>query len=266
MTTRDIENSTTKNCSACQAHIHIDASLCPNCGTRQRALPRRLFRAVTLFGALATVLSVVSAGVALAPQAYSFVWPKPRPNIFEMSFDSRDLNTRESGVFDLYNGGNRDVFATKLVLAPQGELFESLGDVEISIYEALPAGGAVEHRIALISSANPRHRNARLLVEEQYENLHAYLTKRGSFQRDCFALLPMNASKMLQAPENGRFRNDIASLTMATSLRYLTVQDDRRLDTVPVQDFYVEAAVYFSARCMADMGGREEFIKAISGQ
>jgi hypothetical protein len=265
-TNSDIENSAIKNCCACQEKIHIEASLCPSCGTRQLKLSRRFFRAVTVFGALATVLSVISAGVALAPQAYSFVWPNPRPNIFEMSFDSRDLNTRKFGVFDLYNGGNRDVFATKLVLTPQGELFESLGNVEISIYETIPAGAAVEHRIALISSASPRPRNARLLIEDQYENLHAYLTERDIFQRGCFALLPMNSSKMLQAPEGGRFRHDIASTTMATSLSFLTVRDDHVLDAVPVQDFYVEAAVYYSERCIAGIGGREEFMMAISGE
>ncbi|MCT4553642.1 MAG: hypothetical protein N4A53_03055 [Pelagimonas sp.] len=262
-TSNDIGNAATKNCGACQERIHLNASLCPSCGTRQGKLSRRFFRAVTVLGALATVLSVISAGVALAPQAYSFVWPNPRPNIFEMNFDTRDLNTRQFGVFDLYNGGNRDVFATKLVLEPQGELFENLGDVEISIYETIPAGTAVEHRIALISSANPTPKRARLLIEDQYENLRAYLIERGSFRRDCFALLPMNASKMLRAPEGRRFRHDIASTTMST---YLTVRDDRDLDAVPVQDFHVEAAVYFNELCIAEIGGREVFVAAISGE
>ncbi|MEL7346513.1 MAG: zinc ribbon domain-containing protein [Pseudomonadota bacterium] len=253
-------------CIACFEHIDARATVCPHCGTRQNPWSRFFLRFLTVVGGLVTVLSLVSAGIALAPQAYSFIWPKPQPSIFQMSFDTRDFSTRKAGVFDLYNGGNRDVFATRLIFTPKGDAFARLGPVEISVYEMIAAGAAVEHRIQLISAANPKPRPARALIEDQFVNLSRFLDERRAFDARCFALLPLNASKRRGAPENGRFRYDIASTTLTTVLQYLTVEDDRILAEVEVADFYVEAAVYFSEACVRAMGGPSVFAAAASGQ
>ncbi|MFT5797325.1 MAG: hypothetical protein ACI84R_001384 [Candidatus Azotimanducaceae bacterium] len=248
-----------KSCSACLQKIHIDASLCNNCGTRQNVVARRFFLSVAVLGGLATVLSLISAGIALAPQAYSTVFPSPRPSVFEMRFDTRDLNTRTKGVFDLYNAGNRDVFATKLIFKPQGDMFSSLGNIDISIYEMIPSNTAIKREIRLISSARPTRPSELLLNEDNFQKLFTAMKDQNSLDVMCFRLLPMNASKKLSEPENGRLRNDIASTTLMPSLEFLTVKDDEILATVPVKDFYVEAAVYFRRSCLSKVGGREGF-------
>lgn len=265
----DARKLSEKSCSACLQKIHIDASLCNNCGTRQNVVARRFFLSVAVLGGLATVLSLISAGIALAPQAYSTVFPSPRPSVFEMSFDTRDLNTRTKGVFDLYNAGNRDVFATKLIFKPQGDMFSSLGNVDISIYEMIPSNTAIKREIRLISSAAATRSSELLLIEGSFQKLFTAMKDQAMKDQNfldvrCFRLLPMDASKTLSKPENGRLRHNIASTTLMPNLEFLTVKDDEILATVPVKDFYVEAAVYFRRSCLSKVGGREGFFAIIA--
>lgn len=261
-----IENSkATKMCVACENSMPNSASLCATCGTRQNPTTRNFFKIVALFGGLATVLSLVTAAVALAPLAYAGLFPAARPSIFTMSFDTREMATRRFGIFDLYNAGNQDAYVTKLILQPDGNLFSSLNPVTISVYDVVLSASSIEKRIGLISSVTPNPPRVRLLINDQYSNLYNSMREKNVFSRNCFLLLPLNASKHLVAPENGRFRYDIASTTLAPSMEYFMVGNDENLEVAQIDNFYVEAAIYFKESCIPRLGGNEAYFAAIVG-
>ncbi|MBO9465118.1 hypothetical protein J7443_07755 [Tropicibacter sp. R15_0] len=67
----DTQIETRKKCVGCRELIDVEASICPHCGTRQSQVSRNLIRFTALAGALTTILSLATAGVALLPQALS---------------------------------------------------------------------------------------------------------------------------------------------------------------------------------------------------
>ncbi|SDF61485.1 hypothetical protein SAMN04488105_1365 [Salipiger thiooxidans] len=183
-----------QSCVACKLRVETGATICPHCGTYQQKWRRVGGRTVVLLSAAAALLSLVTAAVALYPQAVSVAFPRSTAELLMLSFDAVS-HRREQARIEIINTGNQDLHLNSLVLSvdhknlPKNsqELAKNpRGNYVIS--EWLRVG---EARIFLI----PLKRDTTTWVVRSIENFdatNAAFVEKGRDVWRCFSILPMS--------------------------------------------------------------------------
>lgn len=104
------------SCVACKMQIESGATLCPRCGTHQEKWRRVSGRTVVFLSASAALFSLITAAVALYPQAVSVLFPRPNAELMLLSFDAVS-HRREQARIELFNTGNQDIYVNSVVLS-----------------------------------------------------------------------------------------------------------------------------------------------------
>lgn len=255
----------TKICPACGSEIPAQAWLCKVCGVRQNKIMRIVIRYGVLFGVSATFLSLVTTAFALFPQAWSYLFPDPKPRIIAWNFDSPHPDGRELGDFALYNGGNVNAHVTELEFQALAPGYAGLPSARMPIFDTLLVDDSLSIKVGY-----PIHRQVSgtaathyVLTEETYPIIRDHIEAENAVRPErarismgwCFTVFPFDARLGQEAPEHREWRNTGATTLLGARVHYI---DRRRPDAervAPVRDLYMEGAVLLQPRCTAVLGG-----------
>ncbi len=254
----DGQGSATKICHACASEIPAAARVCKECGSWQSNDFGKFGRFAAQATVVATILSIISTGVALFPKAISYLIRDPEPRLVEIVFDNHDPRRRTLGTFALYNGGNVDAFATKLELRPKNTLFDGVGGPDLKIYERIFEGKGFEKDIAFEGARlEGRFKPHWLLISEKtFPDVIDILKEERLPVDKCTVFFPFNARLGLGPPKSGEFRNKDAVTSLKGTLLFIDPGRPKKVEPSKVENLYIEAAVYLDPRCAYRLGGK----------
>lgn len=257
----------TKVCIACQSLIPVGASLCRDCGTRQNTSSRLLFRIAAYAAVFTTVISLMTTAIAFAPTAYGLIVKSPKPRIIELDFDSDDPTKRKLGDFSLFNGGNTNAYVTKVLLRPSSNKFSEVGTSEFSIFGLMKPGEGMEMKIGYpFSNVRSRFSSKPMLLDANtYPIVTNAIEDKKVDPEQCLMLVPMDARLGLDAPENGEFRRHETITTLEGELFYIDRSNPTSILSAPIEDLYIEAALYFHPYCIWKLGGEQTVTELFKG-
>lgn len=262
------------HCVACLSEIPRKAKICKECGTRQNNASRNFFRFAAIAAVVATVLSLATTGIALAPVAYGLIFRHPEPRLIELDFDHEDPSERTLGVFSLFNSGNTDAFVTKVVFSPTNEIFEGVGDSTFSIFKMLEGDKGFEEKIGYpFSQYRKKFPTPPLEMSERTFPIALVAISEAAErektptlnEENCFMLVPHDASLGLGPKDDGVWRNASTVTSLTGTLYYLDRKNPEEILHTDIEHLYMEAAVFLHPFCIHHLGGLqlvEELLKS----
>lgn len=217
-----------QSCTACKVRIEVGATICPHCGTHQEKWRRVTGRTVVFLSAAAALLSLVTAAVALYPQAVSVLFPRPSAELMLLSFDAVS-HRREQARIEVFNTGNQDLYLNSLVLTvDQEQLPTNSQDLSKSppynyvISEWLRVGEARTFLVPLKQGTT----DWAVRSIEDFDTANATFAERGAGALwQCFSVLPMSVrSGRTAAPE--AFAKVGGLVDLIGHIRYTTPSKD----------------------------------------
>lgn len=238
-------------CTMCRDPLHPAAKVCSKCGSTQNPIQHWLFRIGAIAAVMATLVSLVTAAVALWPQAMRSVFPNPKPSLYEFRFDHSDVVRRKLGTFGLLNGGNVDTFVLKISFEASDPLLINVPSRNIIISEWVKQSEAIEKSIGNPDAVRvpPNASRPQPITSVEYSNIRARLIDKGDFDSSCFFLHPYNAFAGIGAPKDGQFRNDEATTISQAMMHYTTVSEREKPQEVAVRNLYIEATLFVKPKC-----------------
>ncbi|MGB0659692.1 MAG: zinc ribbon domain-containing protein [Mangrovicoccus sp.] len=172
-------------CVACREILQEGAKLCPHCGTRQKRAGRYTFRILALAGGLATLLSLITAGIALAPQALSVLFPKTSARLYSAVHARVGPEDQAVLRIGLINDGRSEIFVSKLTFRTTDPLLAGLNPSSYVIRQVLPVGGVLELDIP---TNDPKKSRLGTVRPSRYPEFRDKLIAANKYRPGCFFL------------------------------------------------------------------------------
>lgn len=261
-------------CPFCLHESPANARICGTCGTLQHTPTRMFYKASATLAVVATVFSIITAGVALGPQALAYLFPAPKPKLVTFEFRSNDPNDRSLGEFTLFNSGNVDAYILRVILSSKDPRYPHLGKPNISIFEVLKTGEGFAKQIMFMDHGEIRRKNLpdfQHLDERTYNvALEAVMNNpalkiRKVDPENCFTVLPLQSLLGLGAPKEKKYRHMEADLLLQGKLEYLDMRSPNKVKYADFDDMHMEGAIYLHPICIFALGGKEK-VKELLGE